>query len=112
MCAIRRRFSRAKRRLCSGMKAGVAAVDTEAAAAICDLVESVVVNRNRYGGVEVEIHGLLSALLGEGTYPDAIRSTVGGLVVPRGGATTFAEINALASSGTPKSSHSFLVFSF
>jgi hypothetical protein len=36
------------------LEAGVAAGDTEEAAAIRDLVESVVVNRDRCGGVEVE----------------------------------------------------------
>jgi hypothetical protein len=65
-------------RLQETLEAGVAAGDTAAGAAIRDLDESLIVNRDRYGGVEVEIHGRLSALLGAGTYADAIRSTVGG----------------------------------
>jgi site-specific DNA recombinase len=54
-------------RLHEALEAGCAAGDVEAAAAIRDLVETVTVKRApaRPGGVQVEIVGRLSALLGE-----------------------------------------------
>jgi hypothetical protein len=62
-----KRCERQLERLQETLGAGVAAGDTEAAAAIHDLVETVTVTRDpsRIGGVQVEIRGRLTALLGE-----------------------------------------------
>jgi site-specific DNA recombinase len=79
--AALKRYERQLERLQQTLEAGIAAGDTEAAQAIRDLVESVTVTRdpNRFGGVQVEIRGRLTALLGESMYPDRIRSVVGGI---------------------------------
>jgi hypothetical protein len=78
------RYERQLERLQETLEAGVAAGDTEAAAAIRDLVESVVVNRDRYGGVEVEIHADLRAL-GQVLARTPFILLSMGSVVPRGG---------------------------
>jgi hypothetical protein len=79
--AALKRYERELERLQETLEAGIAAGDTEATAAIRDLVETVTVTRDpkRLGGVQVEIRGRLTALLGESVYPDRIRSAVGGI---------------------------------
>jgi site-specific DNA recombinase len=57
------------------MKAG----ETEAAAIIRGLIESVTVRRQA-DGVEVEIKGRLNALLGEKAFPNGVRAMWGSLV--------------------------------
>jgi site-specific DNA recombinase len=59
----------------NGIKAG----QTEAAAVIRELIESVTVRRQA-DGVEVEIKGRLNALLGEKAFPNGVRSVWGSLV--------------------------------
>lgn len=62
-------------RLQETLASGAAEGDAEAYGAIRELVESVIVRRDheRRGGVEVEITGRLSALLGGSAYPHGIR---------------------------------------
>ena len=64
------------------LAACVASGDTEAAAAIRDLVQTVTVSRNesKPGGVIVEIVGRLNALLGEQAYPNRVRGVWGSMV--------------------------------
>ena len=62
------------------MAAGVAAGNTEHAAAIRDLVETVTVRRIAPGKIEVEIAGRLTALLGPEAFPHG-RKGVAGLMV-------------------------------
>jgi site-specific DNA recombinase len=63
----------------NGIKAG----QTEAAAVIRELIESVTVRRQA-DGVEVEIKGRLNALLGEKAFPNGVRSVWGSLVAEEG----------------------------
>jgi site-specific DNA recombinase len=85
--AALQRYERQLERLQETLHAGIAAGDTEAAAAIRDLVETVTVrpDPDRRGGVQVEIAGRLNALLGAGMiYPDRIRSIVGEIAGAQG----------------------------
>ena len=61
---------------------GVRAGDSESAEAMRDLVETVTVFRDpsKLGGVEVEIVGRLTALLGEKAYPNGVRGVWGKMV--------------------------------
>jgi site-specific DNA recombinase len=61
---------------------GASAGDSECADAIRDLVETVTIFRDisKPGGVEVEIVGRLTALLGEKAYPHGIRGVWGKMV--------------------------------
>jgi site-specific DNA recombinase len=63
----------------NGIKAG----QTEAAAGIRELIESVTVRRQA-DGVEVEIKGRLNALLGEKAFPNGVRSVWGSMVAEEG----------------------------
>ncbi|UVK47119.1 transporter substrate-binding domain-containing protein [Mesorhizobium sp. AR07] len=60
-----------KRQLQTGLAKGIATGDSESAEAMRDLIETVTVFRDpsRIGGIEVEISGRLTALLGEGAFP-------------------------------------------
>ena len=92
---LRRKFSRgqvaarlANMKSCLvGMEAcvghrGTRAGDSECAEAIRDLVETVTVFRDtsKPGGVEVEIVGCLTALLGEKAYPNGVGGVWGKMV--------------------------------
>ena len=63
----------------NGMKAG----ETEAAAIIRELIESVAARRQA-DGVEVQIKGRLNALLGEKAFPNGVRAVWGSLVAEEG----------------------------
>ena len=63
----------------NGLKAG----ETEAAAVIRELIESVTVRR-QVDGVEVEIKGRLNALLGEKAFPNGVRAVWGSVVAEEG----------------------------
>jgi hypothetical protein len=65
---------------------GVRAGDSESAEAVRDLVETVTVFRDpsKSGGIEVEIVGRLTALLGEKTYPNGVRGVWGKMVAEEG----------------------------
>lgn len=59
----------------AGLAKGIATGDPESAEAMRDLIETVKVFRDpsRIGGVEVEIAGRLTALLGEGAFPHGVK---------------------------------------
>jgi site-specific DNA recombinase len=65
---------------------GASAGDSECAEAIRDLVETVTVfcDTSKPGGVEVEIVGRLTALLGEKAYPNGVRGVWGKMVAEEG----------------------------
>jgi site-specific DNA recombinase len=83
--AALKRYERQISDLQGSIANGIAAGDTEAAAAMRELVQTVTVDRDpsKPGGVEVLIAGRLNALLGEGAFPNGIRS--GGLLVAEEG---------------------------
>lgn len=60
----------------AGLAKGLMAGDSESAEAMRDLIETVTVFRDpsRLGGVEVEIAGRLTALLGEKAFPSGVRA--------------------------------------
>jgi site-specific DNA recombinase len=60
--------------------------DSESAEVMQDLVETVTVFRDsrKLGGVEVEIVGRLTALLGEKAYPNGVRGVWGKMVAEEG----------------------------
>ncbi|WP_181180444.1 hypothetical protein [Mesorhizobium sp. B1-1-7] len=76
------RYQEQLNQLQSGLAKGIASGDSECAEAMRDLVETVTVFRDpsRIGGVEVEMAGRLTALLGEGAFPHGTKG-VGGMVV-------------------------------
>lgn len=63
----------------TGRAKGIATGDSESAEAIRDLIETVTLFRDpsRIGGIEVEIAGRLTALLGEEASPTASKERVG-----------------------------------
>ncbi|MFN3251223.1 recombinase family protein [Roseibium album] len=65
---------------------GIRTGDSECAEAMRDLVETVTVHRDPSapGAVEIEVKGRLSALLGEGHYPNRVKAS-GGLMVAEEG---------------------------
>lgn len=73
-------------RLQVALASGVRNGDSECSEAIRDLVETVTVFRDnsREGGVQVEIAGRLTALLGEKAYPNKIRGVWGKMVAEEG----------------------------
>ena len=73
--AILKRYEEQLGRLEEALGKAVRAGDGETAEAIRDLVETVTVfrDRERPGGVAVEIAGRLNALLGEEAYPNRVR---------------------------------------
>ncbi len=83
--AALKRYERQISNLQGAITKGIAAGDTEAAAAMRELVETVTVSRDpsRPGGVEVIIKGRLNALLGDRAFPNGIRS--GGIAGSGGG---------------------------
>ncbi|WP_292533152.1 recombinase family protein [Methylocystis sp.] len=73
-------------RLQAALAGGIRDSDTECAEAIRDLVETVTVFRegSRAGGVQVEVSGRLTALLGEQAYPNRVRGVWGKMVAEEG----------------------------
>ncbi len=73
-------------RLQSTLAGGIRDGDTECSEAIRDLVETVTVFRDgaRAGGVQVEISGRLTALLGEQAFPNRVRGVWGKMVAEEG----------------------------
>ena len=70
-------LTRLQETLAGGLKAG----NSESAEVMRHLVETVTVFRDpRDGGVEVEIVGRLTALLGEKAYPNGVRGVWGKMV--------------------------------
>ena len=65
---------------------GIRAGESECAEAIRDLVETVTVflDTSKPGGVEVEIMGRLTALLGEKAYPNGVSGVWGKMVAEEG----------------------------
>ena len=80
--AMREQLTRLQEALDRGVRAG----DSEFAEAMRDLVETVTVFRDpsKSGGVEVEIVGRLTALIGEKAYPNGVRGVWGKMVAEEG----------------------------
>lgn len=80
--AVLARYEEQLNQLQAGLAKGLMAGDSESAEAMRDLIETVTVFRDpsRLGGVEVEIAGRLTALLGENAFPNGVKA-VGGKVV-------------------------------
>jgi site-specific DNA recombinase len=76
------RYEEQLTRLQAALANGIRADDSESSEAIGDLVETVTVFRDnaRAGGVQVEIAGRLTALLGEQAYPNQVRGVRGKMV--------------------------------
>jgi site-specific DNA recombinase len=70
-------------RLQEAISSGIKAGQTEAAAIIRELIESVTVRRQG-DGIEVEIKGRLNALLGEKAFPNGVCAVWGSLVAEEG----------------------------
>ncbi|WP_246673726.1 hypothetical protein [Mesorhizobium sp. B2-3-13] len=73
--AVLARYEEQLNQLQTGLAKGIASGDSECAGAMRDLVETVTVFRDpsRTGGVEVEIAGRLTALLGERAFPHGVK---------------------------------------
>jgi site-specific DNA recombinase len=80
------RYEEQLTRLQEALDRGVRAGDSESAEAMRDLVETVTVFRDpsKSGGVEVEIVGRLTALIGEKAYPNGVRGVWGKMVAEEG----------------------------
>ena len=84
--AMLARYEEQLTRLQAALAGGIRNGDTECSEAIRDLVETVTVFRDstRAGGVQVEISGRLTALLGEQAYPNRVRGVWGKMVAEEG----------------------------
>ena len=73
--AVLARYEEQLNQLQTGLAKGIATGDSESAEAMRDLIETVTVFRDpsRIGGVEVEIAGRLTALLGERAFPHGVK---------------------------------------
>jgi site-specific DNA recombinase len=80
------RYEEQLTRLQETLDRGLRAGDSESAEVMRDLVETVTVFRDprKLGGVEVEIVGRLTALLGEKAYPNGVRGVWGKMVAEEG----------------------------
>ena len=80
------RYEEQLTRLQAALAVGTEAGDSECSEAIRDLVETVTVFRDssKAGGVQVEIAGRLTALLGEPAYPNRVRGVWGKMVAEEG----------------------------
>ncbi|CCV15958.1 hypothetical protein MESS4_830178 [Mesorhizobium sp. STM 4661] len=80
--AVLARYEEQLNQLQAGLAKGIVAGDAESAEAMRDLIETVTVFRDplKIGGIEVEIAGRLTALLGENAFPNGVKA-VGGKVV-------------------------------
>ncbi len=95
--AVLKRYAEQLAHLQEALAKGIKAGDSDAAEALRDLVETVTVFRDgsRPGGVEVEIAGRLTALLGAPAYPQGVKGVWGKVVAEERyrhyrAATTFA----------------------
>jgi site-specific DNA recombinase len=84
--AVLKHYENQLMRLRETISRGINAGDTKAAQAMRHLVETVTVFRStsRPGGVEVEITGQLTALLGDRAYPNGVRGVCGKMVAGEG----------------------------
>lgn len=84
--AMLARYEEQLTRLQAALADGIRDGDTECSKAIRDLVETVTVFRDnsRAGGVQVEVSGRLTALLGERAYPNRVRGVWGKMVAEEG----------------------------
>jgi site-specific DNA recombinase len=84
--ALLARYEEQLTRLQEGLAKGIMAGDSESSEAMRDLVETVTVFRDpsRIGGIEVEIAGRLTALLGETAYPHGVKGVWGKVVAGSG----------------------------
>ncbi len=84
--AVLARYEEQLSRLQEALGKGVRAGDAESAEAMRDMVETVTVYRDpsKSGGVEVEIAGRLTALLGERAFPNGLRGVWGKVVAEEG----------------------------
>ena len=84
--AVLARYAEQLSRLQEALGKGVRAGDADGAEAMRDLVETVTVFRDpsKSGGVEVEINGRLTALLGQKAYPNGIKGVWGKMVAEEG----------------------------
>ncbi|AZG78428.1 recombinase family protein [Methylocystis rosea] len=84
--AMLARYEEQLTRLQAALADGIRNGDTECSEAIRDLIETVTVFRDstRAGGVQVEISGRLTALLGEQAYPNRVRGVWGKMVAEEG----------------------------
>ena len=80
------RYEQQLTRLDDALGQGIRTGDSDAAEAIRDLVDTVKVYRDsaRLGGVEVEISGRLTALLGEAAFPNRVKGVWGKMVAEEG----------------------------
>jgi site-specific DNA recombinase len=84
--AVMARYEHQLTNLQEALSGGARAGDSECSEAIRDLVETVTVFRDtsKLGGVEVEIVGQLTALLGEKAYPNGVKGVWGKMVAEEG----------------------------
>nr|WP_281931933.1 recombinase family protein [Methylocystis iwaonis] len=84
--AMLARYEEQLTRLQAALAGGIRDGDTECSEAIRDLVETVTVFRDnsRAGGVQVEVSGRLTALLGERAYPNRVSGVWGKMVAEEG----------------------------
>jgi site-specific DNA recombinase len=84
--AVMARYERQLTNLQEALGGGARSGDSECSEAIRDLVETVTVFRDKSkpGGVEVEIVGQLTVLLGEKAYPNGVRGVWGKMVAEEG----------------------------
>ncbi|MER9019817.1 recombinase family protein [Mesorhizobium sp. M0898] len=84
--AVLARYEEQLNQLQTGLAEGVVAGDSETAETMRDLIETVTVFRDpsRIGGIEVEIAGRLTALLGEDAFPNGVKGVWGKVVAGEG----------------------------
>ena len=84
--ATLKRYEGQLAQLQSALARGIHAGDTEAAKAMRDLIDTVTVSRDpsRKGGVEVEISGRLTHLLGPKAFPQGVKAVWGRVVAEEG----------------------------
>ncbi len=84
--AMLARYEEQLTRLQAALASGIRVGDSECSEAIRDLVETVTVFRDprRVGGVQVEIAGRLTVLLGERAYPNRVKGVWGKMVAEEG----------------------------
>jgi site-specific DNA recombinase len=84
--AMLARYEEQLTRLQAALADGIKAGDSECSEAIRDLVDTVTVTRDhsRLGGVQVEISGRLTALLGDQAYPNRVKGVWGKMVAEEG----------------------------
>jgi hypothetical protein len=83
--AVLARYEEQLNQLQTGLAKGIVAGDSESSEAMQDLIETVTVFRDpsRIGGIEVEIAGRHTALLGENAFPNGVKGVWGKVVEGR-----------------------------